>query len=367
MGLGTAISQGVPRSGIFEMDHGACVLCRHGGVLLKTPDWPAFPVDAKQILYLLDKRYISTADVILDESILFDKNKSDGMVRFITVSQILWFLINCLGRAVQHLAMTTLELTTLGFILCSLGTFLCWAPKPKDVMCAIVIKSNTRLEDILNEAGDAAREPYKFTPFDFVGRDKSSWILYWTYWINILRNLGIVFASKKRPIDKIPDDLFRDLTTPTTILLFVVPISYAAIHIAGWDFHFPTHVERTIWHVATLATISSITTYWIVDFIMWHGTMWIREVWSKWFGQDSKSMLKNEDIEKGDSRATKRKVSGVSQFAATRLGVILQYPSRETGHLRISRKSTTRYQIFNHVNIHHGDTPCPAQGTGASI
>jgi hypothetical protein len=183
-----------------------------GGFLLKTPDWQSFPVDAKQILYLVEKDYISAADVILDESILLDKNKCDGMVRFITVSQILWFLTSCLGRALQHLVMTTLELTTLGFILCSLGTFVCWAQKPKDVMCAIVIKSNTDLSDILKRAGEAAKEPYKYTPLDFVGRDKSSWILYWTYWMNILRSMGIVFASKQRPINKIPDDFFRDLT-----------------------------------------------------------------------------------------------------------------------------------------------------------
>jgi hypothetical protein len=287
-----------------------------GGFLLKTADWCAFPVDAKQVLYLVDKGYISAADVIIEDSILADKNKSDGMVRFITVCQILWFLISCLGRAVQHLAMTTLELTTLGFILCSVGTFVCWAGKPQDVTVAIVIESNTHLSDILTRAGEAAKHPYKFTPLDFVGRDSSSWMLYWMYYFNILRKMRLVFPSKKRPLDKIPDGLFRDLTVPTRVLLFTVQIAYGAVHIAGWNFHFPTSIERTLWHFATIAMISSLTSAWIMDVMVWQGMSLFRLAWSKLRRHGAKSMLVQNDIEKAESYSGKRKTRGLHRLAA---------------------------------------------------
>lgn len=278
------------RSGYPDWSMSHAFLADMGGFVLHAKGWVDFPLNAKQVHYLVIEKYIPYSAVAVDASVLRDKNKGDGLVRFITVCQILWFSLNCLGRAVQQLAIATLELTTLGFIVCTLGTYYFWLRKPLDVGRAIILTTDLTMDEILIMAGDEARAPYKFTPLDFVDRDQSSWNIYWRYWMNILRKLNIVFATKKRPINKIPDDHFPGLSRGTTVILFLAQTGYAAIHVSGWDFHFPSIIERTLWHISTLAILVSICSYWLIDLFTWHlHPALIRRIFGK----------------KGDSEATR--------------------------------------------------------------
>jgi hypothetical protein len=259
-------SSGYPH---WSMQH--AFLSDMGGFVLHAQDFVPFPLNAKQVHYLVAEGYIPYSAVGLDKNIIGDKNKGDGMVRFLTACQILWFSVNCIGRAMQHLAITTLELTTLGFILCTLGTSFCWAHKPMDVGTAIVLKPNTTLRNILINAGDRAREPYKNTPLDFIDREHWSWSLYWSYWMNILRKFHIKFGVLQRPIDRIPDDNFPPITQPGSLtVLFIFHITYGAIHLGGWNFQFPTPIERTLWHAFTLVVLVSIVLTWMVQICAWH-------------------------------------------------------------------------------------------------
>jgi len=180
-----------------------------GGFVLHPRDWTPFPIDAKQLHYLVVKGYLPYPAI--NKRVIADRNKIDGLVRFITVGQTLWFIANCITRSIQHLAITTLELTTVAFIFCTLGTSFCWAHKPADVDRAIILETNCSIADILREAGDCAREPYRNTPLDFVSRKEWSWSLYWSHWINLLRGLKIVFRPKVRPINRFPNDTFPEL------------------------------------------------------------------------------------------------------------------------------------------------------------
>lgn len=119
------------------------------------------------------------------------------------------------------------------------------------------------------KAGEGTKYPYKFTPLEFVSQEDWSWTLYWTYWMNILRKLNITFAMKKRPIDKIPDDYFPPLPPQSMVVLFLFQTGYAAVHLSGWNFHFPTVIERLLWHIATIIMMSSIVMYWVVDIYVW--------------------------------------------------------------------------------------------------
>jgi hypothetical protein len=189
--------------------------------------------------------------------------------RLITVFPILWFCLNCLGRRAQHLAITTLELTTLGFILCTLGTYYLWFHKPMDVGVPVVLGPNATIAQLLIDADDSARAPYKCTPLDFIRRERARWQVHWTYWMNILRKLKIEFATRTRPINKIPDDYFHPISRKATCFLVLAPISFAALHIRGWNFPFVTRIEQILWHISTLAIMTSIIGYWFVDLFTW--------------------------------------------------------------------------------------------------
>ena len=61
--------------------------------------------------------------------------------------------MNCIGRVAQHLALTTLELTTLGFIVCTIGTSFLWAQKPSDISLPVVLTVECTIAEILVAAG----------------------------------------------------------------------------------------------------------------------------------------------------------------------------------------------------------------------
>ena len=208
-----------------------------GGFVLRHPDSEDFPLTAKKVHYLVTEGYVPYSAVGLDRKFIDDKTKGDGTVRFITVCQMVWFSINCFGRLAQRLAITTIELTTLGFILCTLGTYFLWARKPMDVGSAIILVPNVSVREIQEKAGDQAKEPFYDTPLDFIGRELSPWALYWTYLVNILGKFSSVFRHTPQ---KIRDDNFLPLSPATTVVLFLSQVTFAAVHVSGWNIHFPS-------------------------------------------------------------------------------------------------------------------------------
>lgn len=145
--------------------------------LSETEPWTPFPPDAEQVHYLVVNKFVPYLDVGIEQ----ERNKVDTLVGLIIVLRIPWYLVAAIGRAFQHLSITSLELATIGFIICTLGTYYFWYYKPVDIGRAVVIKPNATIRQILLDAGDRAKAPYRRTPLDFVGREDWLWTLYWSY------------------------------------------------------------------------------------------------------------------------------------------------------------------------------------------
>jgi hypothetical protein len=102
-----------------------------GGFHLQSPSWRSFQIDAKQLHYLVTRRYIRYPE--LTDTHIRDKNKVDGMLRCITLIQESWFIVNIISHASQGLTITALELSTSDLVMISLATPLCWMWKADDV------------------------------------------------------------------------------------------------------------------------------------------------------------------------------------------------------------------------------------------
>ncbi|ORY04678.1 hypothetical protein BCR34DRAFT_572522 [Clohesyomyces aquaticus] len=237
-----------------------------GGFLLKAPDMPAFPIDGLQIHYLVTNGYLEYPT--LDKRTIGDRNKTDTLVRVITIFQTLWFTINCIARTTQHLALTTLELTALAFIPCTLATTFCWANKPADVSRPIILEITTPISTILLKAGSAASQPYRNTPLDFVSRQEWSWSLYWQFWRSFLRGMHIIFYPRVRPIPRFPNDNFPEPGPWGLLAFFFFSTGYASIFLAGWNFVFATQKEQTLWRIASLASMAAMVVTWITDTVV---------------------------------------------------------------------------------------------------
>ena len=250
-----------------------------GGFVLEPEDFVPFPLTVNQVHYLVHHGYVDFNSVCLSQFEINDKNKFDGMSRIIATGQLFWFVINVVARSAQNLAITTLEMTTIGFVFCSLCTFIVWRQKPQDVTEPIRLTPKATMAEILVQAGPMAAEPYSYTPMDFAARRRHWFGKIWSYLWHIPEHLGIHLHPRKRPIDKIWDDEFTEVGFFGSFVLAFVQFGFAGIHVAAWNFHFPTDAERLLWHVATLYIVASMVLTWLILSYAFDFRLRIREYW----------------------------------------------------------------------------------------
>lgn len=247
-----------------------------GGFIFEPCDWKAFPINAKQLLYLVERGYVHYP--ALDKTVLDDKDKSDGLarsvesrspfsssliflslLRFITTCQLTWFTLNVIARPPQGLAVTTLEVTTVAFVFCTLCTNFCWRKKPMDVCTATVLQSEVTIESIILEAATTRSKQlyYRSTPLDFVDPDEWIGIRLWHFNVNLLKRLRFYRSRHPtRPVQRLSSFSFPDLSRSEALIAFAVALLYSAIFLSVWNYDFPSQAERLIWHICTSLTIS---------------------------------------------------------------------------------------------------------------
>ena len=91
----------------------------------------------------------------------------------------------------QGLAVTTLEVTTIGIIVDSVLVYYFWKDKPADVESTEVVEIQMTLHEMLQlEEDERVRtQPYFRTPFDSTSREIWSFNLIYHYLMNILKGM----------------------------------------------------------------------------------------------------------------------------------------------------------------------------------
>lgn len=140
-----------------------------GGFILQAEGCEPFPLNAKQLHWLIVNEHIDYPVANVDE--IWDKSKQDRFARLVTTFQVSYTIIHAIGRAAQHLAITILELNTLGIVVCSLMTAFAWLHKPADVRTPIHITTSA------NIGGITGNRRWKTTPLDFVDENGPGWAM----------------------------------------------------------------------------------------------------------------------------------------------------------------------------------------------
>lgn len=245
-------------AGFSKWTHRHGFYANMGGFHLEHPTGPSFPINAKQLLYLIQKEYITYPEV--SEKEVWDKSKADGFQKLLTCVQTGWFIIQVVGRAVQHLPVTTLELSTLSFVVCNVAMYIQWANKPLDVESPTIIKIDIGIEKILIEAGDDARKPYRQTPLDFIDDQSPSWLTEVQPYLRFRR------GPSERPLPRFTNDRFPVIGAgPDAIILFIVNLIYCAIHFIGWNFSFPSVLEQTLWRASCITITGCALIFWACE------------------------------------------------------------------------------------------------------
>jgi hypothetical protein len=179
-----------------------------------------------------------------------DKSKSDSLVRAITVVQITWIVIQIIVRAFRSLAISQLEVAVVAFATCAVIIYgLNWE-KPKGVQVPITI---------ISYPGPFPNDTMEIIKRDRKGGD-SNFARAMFFAEQIFAGLPELDSTKEWPLGKpIPNVYSRDVPWVTGLLsqndafgLFLGTAVFGAVHIAAWNFVFPTPVENLLWKIATI-------------------------------------------------------------------------------------------------------------------
>jgi len=139
-----------------------------------------------------------------------DRSKADWVIKFIALFQIIWFIAQLVGRAVEGLPVTTLELFTLGTVICATFTYCACLKKPFDVRTTLVVQSETIL-------------PASISTISRVGFSEGPMPVHQPWWLRMLQIL-IAFA-------------------------------FGGMHLLGWRFYFTTTLELWMWRASSLGCL----------------------------------------------------------------------------------------------------------------
>ena len=219
-----------------------------GGFVFQARDSTPFPIHGLHLIYLLKEGYLDLPEITSEE--ISDKSKANLLAKALVCLQTGWFVVQCFGRLAGGLPLTTLELVTISYVWCTWNIYAQWLKKPLDVSAPTILRSKASIAEILLEAGSAASKPYRQTPLDFVWDGHVSWTL------DVQPFLCFRVDPRQRPMPRILNDSlpWLDSVIDATVCVFVI-LFYSAIHMFGWDLHFPTRTEKTMWRIAALVLV----------------------------------------------------------------------------------------------------------------
>lgn len=257
------------RGHIWTMRH--AFFADMGGFLLHPRDSTPFLVNNKHILWLTDNGYMNFPHI--DKEDIWDKSKADLLVKWIVCIQISWVLLSVAARAIQNLAITTMELGTVSIVVISVFINITWLHKPSDVMTPIPLHIEASTAEILCAAGGAARKPYVMTPLDFVDNMGPSWTA------NVLAFANIRAGPRRRPLPRFTNDRFPHVRGFRYALLVTVTLFGVGIHLFGWNYRFPSRWERIVWRIASVQMLWTAAFFWAAEIIAGWKRDNIKELW----------------------------------------------------------------------------------------
>ncbi|KAH7327856.1 hypothetical protein B0I35DRAFT_2627 [Stachybotrys elegans] len=229
-----------------------------GGIHLVCPDFDSsFPITAMQLHYLIKNNFLDFPD--MEKMDISERNTSDILARLITLWQVIWFSITELERFRLGLPMTTLELTTLSFVLSMVGTELCWIRKPSAMTPRFIhTKDGKQLQEIRQWAKDNTHpdlaDEWHETPLAFLDGKRFHINTQWLAMTQLFRRFRMMPRTlyEDHHWDHIPNDFWHAvdgwILIPLAIILAVFGLSF----VGAWNFYFPTEIERTLWRICSV-------------------------------------------------------------------------------------------------------------------
>ncbi|KAF5575510.1 hypothetical protein FPCIR_13132 [Fusarium pseudocircinatum] len=231
----------------------------------------------------------------ITEEDISDLGKSDAFTKVFALLQCTWLVVQSIARAAQGHAISQLELSTLAFIPCALAMYILWWQKPfgierRHILLRLPVEINNLPVDftfgiddfVKTEAGDKLlKTRRKDSGWDMFG-DLVAMLPYPSnqptakefrenYIAERRHTTGGTSpgysASASRAAEETTNAktlkaLFRKVLLPflPSIVMYFTAVVFSAIHLAAWNWEFPSHLVRELWRwFALAALLTSLT------------------------------------------------------------------------------------------------------------
>jgi hypothetical protein len=104
-----------------------------GGFILVDPDQKDAEPNGKVLTFDYFKETPDIDIPVVTAADIEDRSKGDALSKIIAILQTTWFIVQCIARGQQQLALTELELVTLALASLNAVTFAIWWHKPLGV------------------------------------------------------------------------------------------------------------------------------------------------------------------------------------------------------------------------------------------
>lgn len=202
---------------------------------------PQFPLQVTRVSFYYSGRekyhiialVVSRSLVPPTSDELGDKSKGDSLSKTIAVFQTLWFVIQCIARRADNLAITNLEIMTLAYTVITVAMYAAWWDKPLNVRCPVRVERD-------HDRGDPKNFEWDQT-IDYVTGNQDTWVD-----LSCEERVPTFWSS-------CGSDYSGTIPLQADVISLSVAMVFGAVHCAAWSYAFPSLAEKQMWRACAIA------------------------------------------------------------------------------------------------------------------
>ena len=219
----------------------------------------SIPQEDEKPLYPLQENNLRNCDdyesfIMPTKAEIKDRGKSDWLAKSLVLLQTLWFVMQCIARAIEHLPITHLEIVTLAYAAMNFVIYIFWWNKPLNINRPVRVFRKPEPGETHPQVTEQIPEVRELT------------------WKAIGKILETIFDYILGIQDKDIDMSHRDRVPRfwansdggevaiADLIVIGVGVCFGAIHCIAWDFSFPAHTELLMWRISCVA-ITAVPIY----------------------------------------------------------------------------------------------------------
>ncbi|OTA54005.1 hypothetical protein K449DRAFT_203856 [Hypoxylon sp. EC38] len=203
----------------------------------------------------------------ITEEEIKDKSKSDFFMKFIAISQLIWFTIQALARGTKGLEISQLEIAILAYAACSVITYILCLSKPKDVQVpTFLVRVSIRSQG--SNPWDLGTQTLSTEARKKLAR------LYPFSWTRLAFPLLLPGYKGRVGLGSIPNDALYPPRFAKPVLIhpntpriqegfILAGMVFGTIHCAAWNSDFPTPIEQMLWRISSIFTAILLPIYYV--------------------------------------------------------------------------------------------------------